>query len=201
MTIVWKQKTEVIYIVSYYLQDWHAVTRETSSRLLQHSSCRHSTPNTMSCNIAALCLLFISGSLADLSDFVHLEYDAGDIVKPKQPLLAQRDGRFIRFDTGESEIEVSSKFFKLYSFSSKFRQLEMGVSVPFLKIPIPGKRDIEHHGHTPDHRISINPAGLLLGATLLLTSFLLVPWAFPSHGHRKSKLFFCLNKFLWKFSW
>lgn len=70
----------------------------------------------MSYNIITLCLLFLSGSSADLSDFVHLEYDAGDVLKPKPPLLAQRDGRFIRFDAGDSEIEVSSPILKVYYF-------------------------------------------------------------------------------------
>lgn len=43
----------------------------------------------------------------DLSDYIRLEHDTGDILKPKQPLLAQRDGRFLRLDSGDSEIEVS----------------------------------------------------------------------------------------------
>lgn len=63
----------------------------------------------------------------------------------------------------------------------------MGVSVPFLKIPLHSKSGVEH---SPDHRVSINPTGLLVGASLLFTSFLLVPWILPTPEHSKRKFIF-----------
>lgn len=57
--------------------------------------------------------LLLHRSDAALSDFVRIENDGGDAVKPKQPLLAARDGRFIRFDTSETEIEVCKLYFVL----------------------------------------------------------------------------------------
>ncbi|EEB17080.1 hypothetical protein Phum_PHUM452410 [Pediculus humanus corporis] len=77
-------------------------------------------------------------------------------------IFASRKERFIKFNHKDNELVV-----------------EVGISVPFINVPLMTGRDLFHQNHNP--QIKINAPGLIIAGLLMFTSFVVVPTLFSNN--------------------
>ncbi|KAL0269256.1 UNVERIFIED_CONTAM: hypothetical protein PYX00_007060 [Menopon gallinae] len=84
----------------------------------------------------------------------------GQIAGDKQVYLSEKS-RFIKFDAKDDEVEI-----------------ELGISVPVVKIPLQPKSGREESG------ISVSAPGLVVAGVLALTMFLVIPFLFTPQVYK-----------------